>query len=370
MRIVGWTVVTTAAFAAGLSAVWFVIIQLLVLKTICFYCMIAHAFGLVAAGTMLLAAPLRKQAKVATAAISFAGFAVLVVGQILTRTPETHRIERFTPSPEIKSEHLEFAPPIEKHLNDDEGSDDNLLDSPLYDDQSSALESLNIQCAYISSQMIDAAPRILFPIVLVVEASEHKPVDRRLIAIQGGNITLDIDQWPLSGPRDAKYVFVELFDYHCLSCRETHQAITGAKKKLGEELAVVCLPIPITPACNPFLRAADPQGKKSYNLANLAVAVWRVDETCFERFHDWMFEGPQAPSYDDAKARAAKLVGIKNLDNELASGIPERYVATHVELYKKIGAGTIPKLMFPHTNVVGEYTSIDGLIELIQREAK
>ncbi len=368
-RNIGWLVVAATAFAAGLSGVWFVILQLLVLKAICLYCMIAHTCGLVAAVTMLIAAPLRKQAKLATAALSVAGFSVLVVGQIFTRTPETHRIERFTPPSEIESEQLEFAPPIEMNFNDTE-PDAKLLEGPLHDDQSSVFEPSKSQFAYILTHAIVAVPRILSPILLVVETSEQKLADRRLIGIQGGHITLDIDQWPLSGSTDAKYVFVELFDYHCLSCRKTHQAIASAKKKLGEELAVVCLPIPITPACTPIMQEIDGKKEESCNLANLAVAVWRVDKTCFAPYHDWLFEGPQAPSYDVAKARAAKLVGITKLDNELASGIPKRYVDSHVEIYKKVGAGTIPKLMFLRTTVVGEYTSVDGLIELIRQEAK
>ena len=63
------------------------------------------------------------------------------------------------------------------------------------------------------------------------------------------------------------------------------------------------------------------------------------------------------------------LVGTKQLDAELASGIPEQYVARHVEIYTKVGAGTIPKLMFPRTSVVGEYSSVDGLVDLIYHEA-
>jgi len=38
-------------------------------------------------------------------------------------------------------------------------------------------------------------------------------------------------------------------------------------------------------------------------------------------------------------------------------------------LYKRVGEGSIPKLMFPRTSVVGKFTSVDGLVDLIRREA-
>ena len=154
---------------------------------------------------------------------------------------------------------------------------------------------------------------------------------------------MDVAQWPLSGLKDAKYVFVELFDYNCPSCRKTHATITGAKKRLGDQLAVICLPVPMNSTCNPTVRVTNENNKESCDLANLAVAVWRVDETRFASFHDWMFQGAQAPSYAAAKARAAKLVGTKQLDAELASGIPERYVARHVEYLQESGSRDDPK---------------------------
>ena len=368
VRKVGWTVVTAAAFAAGLSAVWFVLLQLLVLKAICLYCMIAHACGLAAAATMLIASPLKTPAKLATAALSFAGFAVLVVGQMFTRPPDMHRIERFDAPSDVESEHFEFAPPVEKKSIDGR-SDDNLFQAPLDDSQTSPPPSSGLASSYLSSRAIVAMPKFLTSFILVVDSSEHRPADRRLVAIQGGTITLDVAQWPLSGLKNAKYVFVELFDYNCRSCRKTHATIVGAKEKLGDQLAVICLPVPINSTCNPTVRVTNENNKESCDLANLAVAVWRVDETRFASFHDWMFQGAQAPSYAAAKAKAAKLVGAKQLDAELASGIPKQYVARHVEIYNKVGAGTIPKLMFPRTSVVGEYSSVDGLVDLIRHEA-
>lgn len=105
-------------------------------------------------------------------------------------------------------------------------------------------------------------------------------------------------------------------------------------------------------------------------MAKLAVAVWRVDPTRFASLHNWMFQGSVVPSYADAKMKAATLVDDKKLDAEIASGIPDRYIAKHVEIYQKVGAGAIPKLMFPRTSIIGEYSSVEGMVDVIRHEAK
>jgi len=46
-------------------------------------------------------------------------------------------------------------------------------------------------------------------------------------------------------------VFVELFDYTCPHCQRTHEAIQGAKTKLGDRLAIISLPLPLDGKCNP-----------------------------------------------------------------------------------------------------------------------
>src|SRR5579863_5426117 len=73
---------------------------------------------------------------------------------------------------------------------------------------------------------------------------------RRLITVAAGEITLDIRQWPLLGKPDAKYVFIEMFDYTCPYCRATHQAVRGAMEHFGDNLAIIALPVPLDSACN------------------------------------------------------------------------------------------------------------------------
>ena len=56
---------------------------------------------------------------------------------------------------------------------------------------------------------------------------------RRLITVTNNRTTLDVRQWPLIGDPDAKYIFVEMFDYTCPHCRATHNAVRGGWNGMG-----------------------------------------------------------------------------------------------------------------------------------------
>ena len=294
VRKVSWVVVTVAVFAAGLSAIWFVALQMIVIKHICLYCMIAHACGLVATVTMLLASPLRAKAMLATAALSFAGFAVLVVGQVFARPQDMHRIERFDNPAGSESEQIEFAPPkegspAEEELN--EQPNDELFQPPTSDYHSATALWPDLVSVYFPSQARIALPTFLATEMTADDASVPESANRRIVAIQGGAIKLDVSQWPLVGSNDAKYVLVAMFDYCCPPCRKTYMTVTRARENLGDQLAVICLPVPLNSTCNPSVRVTNPNFEESCELAKLAVAVWRVDPTRFASLHDWLFQG-------------------------------------------------------------------------------
>ena len=82
-----------------------------------------------------------------------------------------------------------------------------------------------------------------------------------------------------------------------------------------------------------------------------------------------MLDEDEAPTYAETIAKARSLTDPEKLDVELASGVPDQFIARHVALDKRVGGGSIPKLMFPQTSVVGKFTSVDGLVNLIRREA-
>jgi len=197
---------------------------------------------------------------------------------------------------------------------------------------------------------------------------KKKSPERRLVTVSGDQFTLDVRQWPLLGKPEAKYIFVEMFDYTCPYCRATHQALRGAMQHFGNDLAVVALPVPLDGACKHTVTTAISDHAESCEIAKLAVAVWRVDRKRFPQFHSWLFESAQRRTADEARQYAAELVGENALAEELSRPYAGMYVAKHIELYERVGSGSLPKLLFPRTTVVGAVESSSTLIDMIQRE--
>ncbi len=190
--------------------------------------------------------------------------------------------------------------------------------------------------------------------------------EKRVVGVSGNKFRLNTREWPLLGDPDAKYIFVEMFDYTCPHCRNTHKAIDGAFDKLGKDLAIIALPVPLDGSCNSTVRNTGPAHREACELARISVAVWRVDRNQFKTFHDWMFEGNRTAA--QARQRAEQLVGKDKLDAELALPHAKSYITKHVDLYRRVGQGSVPKLMFPQSTMTGEVSSANTLINAIQRE--
>ncbi len=194
-----------------------------------------------------------------------------------------------------------------------------------------------------------------------------KEVKRRLIIVHGGQFSLDIRQWPLLGKPDAKYVFVEMFDYTCPYCRATHQAVRGAMEHFGDDLAIIALPVPLDQACNRTVTSTAPEHAEACEIAKIAVAVWRVNRKKFAEFHSWLFDPSSRPTAADALQHAAQLVGEKAIRDELNKPTAASYVTRHVELYERVGSGSLPKILFSSTSVSGSVESASTLIDMISQ---
>jgi len=200
-----------------------------------------------------------------------------------------------------------------------------------------------------------------------VKQTVAKPVvvtPSRVVTVAGKRFSLNTRHWPLLGNPDAKYVFVEMFDYTCIHCRKTHQTIEGAFDQYGDELAIIALPVPLERSCNVYAKGSGHAG--ACEQAKLAVAVWRCERSKFEDFHHWMFEATRTTS--QARSKAEQLVGKDKLAAELALPHATAYISKHVDLYQKVGQGAVPKLMFPKSTMTGQVSSIATLCSTIERE--
>jgi protein-disulfide isomerase len=197
--------------------------------------------------------------------------------------------------------------------------------------------------------------------------SKPKPVKRRLITVNGGTFSLDIRQWPLIGKPDAKYVFVEMFDYTCPYCRATHQAVRGAIEHFGDDLAIIALPVPLDAACNRTVSSTAPEHAEACEIARIAVAVWRVNRAKFAEFHSWVFDPNHRPSAAETLQHAGEVVGDKAIQDELNKPTAAAYITRHVELYERLGSGSLPKIIFTGSTVSGSVESASTLIDMINQ---
>ena len=198
---------------------------------------------------------------------------------------------------------------------------------------------------------------------------EQEANERRKVTVRGSKTALYIRDWPLLGNPDARYVFVEMFDYTCPHCRATHKAVHGAMQRFGDDLGIIALPVPLHRSCNSAVRSGSSKHADACEVARIAIALWRVNPRKFDQFHSWLFEPARGRTATAARRHAAKLVGEKALRQELAKPWAGKYIAAHVKIYRKAGAGSVPKLMFPKTTVVGEVTSTSSLVNMIERYA-
>jgi len=389
-----WTAVATFAFSAGLAALWFTGLQVFVLKHLCSYCLVAHSCGIIAA--VIAAWKIRQNAHLFKFASPLAAGAmvVLITGQVWQTEPEKFRIETFEVGPKItETFDVPFEAPFEAPGEMSEAPESEIFEAPVAANKKTYRSQL-VNLIPVS-QMI-ALTRPLTSMMAFTSplqsgtanassgsksktggsankgeaTSKEKKPARRTVGINGGTIKLDVKQWPLNGSADAKHVFVEMMDYNCPNCRRTHKAISGAKEALEGDVAVVILPIPLNVDCNRAVTKTNPKFIESCDIAKLAIAVWRVDPAMFGKFHEAMFTNEHAPTLAEATQIANEMVDRDKLQGELNSGIPTKYIGAMVQLYERAGKGTVPKLMFPGTSIIGEFTSVESLVDVIKQQTK
>lgn len=359
-----WWIVTFLAFSAGLAAAWFIGLQLFLLRHLCPYCLGVHACGLVMAGMVAFRTPAGKEPTRRLAVAAILGVAILIVSQITLAAPETFEL----------IEHQPGNVGLESPSKVDPAKDD-IFESPLIERRSPNQTSLsnNLQIELIG--LLSPMSWLNFQTSVSTEEgpaatnlkrnAEKISHNRRTVKILK-SVTLDVAHWPILGKPDAKYFIVEMFDYTCQHCQITDVAILGAMEKFGDDLAVIVLPAPMNASCNQFVKVTGDQHTESCELAKLAIAVWRLEPNRFGEFHHWLFQSK--PTYATALKFANQLVGENLLKSELQSKFPSEYVGKIVELYRRSGAGAIPKIFFPSTTAVGEMSSTQTLISLIDRE--
>lgn len=177
-----------------------------------------------------------------------------------------------------------------------------------------------------------------------------------------------LDGTPCIGNPDAGHVLELLFDYRCSHCRNLHPLIREVVERSDGRLAVLLCPTPLSTACNPYVRATVDLYKGSCELAQIALAIWKVDKDIFTIFDDWLFAceedawTPREP--EEAMRYASSLVGEERLREALSDATVRQSIALYCELFGRTfssGGGGIPRIICGSGWIMPEATDADGL---------
>ncbi|MFK7767293.1 MAG: vitamin K epoxide reductase family protein [Mariniblastus sp.] len=394
---VATNVLAFGSVAAGMAAVWFIFLQVVIVNHLCSFCLAAHGCGLVLAITAWWSLPLGFWRKVMLTVLSFLSVLVLATGQVMAEQPATFQIEDHSQNP-VSPTGIFEAPSAS-----DSNQTTNVLRSQVLDLLSSGFLTSAVQSPMLATGMLQVGTQDRQETegtktqesetektgvaktetqktetqkteTQKTETLQRRQDDtavqpqRRVLSVSSGQVKLDINQWPMVGDAKSKTVFIEMFDYTCPHCRENHQVVKSAMQELGDDVAIVAISVPLNMKCNDAVKKEDPRHAESCELSRLSVALWRADREKFAEFHDWMFAGAAAPAFADAKAKATELVGPEKLELELVNELSAKYISKQIEIYKKSGAGDVPKLLFPSKTVSGKITK-EALVDIIKNQS-
>ena len=313
-----WKFMIFFAMIVLAAAVWFICLQLFVLKEICPYCMVAHGAGLIVGLAILFRAP---------------------IGATRLSPDEPEDPVYIAPgklTPAILFTVVAMAVLLAGQVNS-KSTGGVVVKGPLGDD--------------------------------VFDTGKDDP--KRRIAIFGGKVVMSPGELPMLGNPKADYMLVYLFDYTCPSCRAMHGYLEALIKKHGDKFAVVCLPNPLNHRCNPMVKRTGHKHVEACHFARTAMAVWHADPKKFVEFDKWLLEDEQAlPLPSAATRKAEEMIGKEKLQELLDAKKPEEIISRGTMLYKLTNGGALPKVFWLNSYMSGGPGNAKDFIKFFEEQMK
>lgn len=269
-----WSALLALSVLAASSALWFIGLQALVVKSYCWYCMTVHACGILTAILVLKNVPRtvedtgkKKRPKVEAvtvkqrglaAAAGVLGVAVLAGGQIYSGHVEVPQVTSPTPPP--------------------------------------------------------SSPQ---PVPVTQAPAAPGTAGDALLA--NGKIRFTMGDFPIFGSPDAKNIVAHFFDFTCPACREFHPSLMAAHQPSENATALVMIPVPLDATCNPTIRETSYGHQNACEYARIGLAVWSIRPDAYSMYDQFIFEGQYPPPAGAARGFADQLVGRDNLEAALAN---------------------------------------------------
>jgi uncharacterized membrane protein len=345
-----WAAIIILSVIVAGAALWFVGLQVFVIKAFCKFCMTAHACGFAAALLCLKNIPLAadpdtpmwttgsgkrgvpRQAIFSLVLIGLAGVAVLAGGQVLVQ--KQRNVVKVLPVRGARATKTAAAPSSASTNH----STPKALGGPSTD------------------QPVSPNARLIAP---------------RSLSLYSNQFLIKLDEVPMIGSPDSPHVIVYLFDYNCPHCRALHSILVKTCQQLTNQLGVVCLPMPISTQCNPFLPRTSHSIPNSCEYARLGLAVWRAKPEAQRQFDDWMFAPGKPPPLNQVEEYAAQLVGADKLESALADPWIQQQITTdcqlHLANWTVTGGPEMPQLILGEAVSSGPLNSVEHLLVLLNR---
>ena len=346
-----WAAIIILSVIVAGAALWFVGLQVFVIKAFCKFCMTAHACGFAAALLCLKNTPLAadpdtpmwttgsgkrgvpRQAVFSLVLIGLAGVAVLAGGQMLFQ--KQRNVVKVLPVAGARATKTAASP-------------------------SSASTNHSTPKAPggpSTDQPVSPNARLIAP---------------RTLLLYSNQFVIKFDDVPMIGSPDSPHIIVFLFDYTCSHCRAVHPLLVQACQQFSNQLGVVCLPVSLSPQCNPFIpRIRAHASSNSCVYARLDLAVWRAKPEAQRQFDDWMFASVEPPPLKQAREYAAQLVGADKLESALADPWIQQQILTDCQLHRAsslaVESSALPQIIMGDAVSSGPLNSVDHLLTLLNR---
>jgi uncharacterized membrane protein len=303
-----WVLVVGALFAGG-GALWFTLLQLLVIRRFCKLCMIIHGLA-IAAGGLIVFHLYRDFAALGMVPWLVGSGGVLVLAFLQSvLSPRAYIAIPATDLPTV---------------------------APADPGQSAAPSSPGASTA--SS-------------------------DR--LALVDGKVQLRLADWPLLGSAKASRVLAVMLDITCDECRHLYRLLRQTTEQYPAQVAFLTLPVPLHPACNPAACGKLSEDAYACEFAKLYLATWQMAPREFPVLSGWLMSAQKAPAFSEARNRAQRLM-TTNVSMALVDGQVLNRLDAAVDLYRQLRVDVLPQILLEEQMILGRLDSLKELHAVLQ----
>ncbi len=327
--------VLVAALALGsFAAIWFSILQLLVVRRLCFYCTLIHISGGTATGLFWYILPNPDQFLVTCVAACIA-VGVLAIVQILF--PASSFRVFYSPAVDCN------APPANQ--KDVQGRAQ--IDVPAEVDAKGVRSSTGFESSLVNKSLA-------------------KPVPPRKVEFLNSSFSLESNAWPLIGSPDANCIVAMLIDYTCASCHEMHRWLREGIIHYEGRLAALLVPAPLHRDCNPTLKCkAGPEQAYSCQFTRVALALWSIDPVAYQLWDEWLTRSADTEPFGLALLKAKEYADVERFNIREPDQSLDILIAKGVAVSDAAGESTVPAMLLRDGILKGRVADMAALTRLL-----